>query len=246
MNESPSFRNLKEEHDPEAIRRRINEPPSQSHLGDAVLGGIDGCVTTFAVVAGAVGGGLQDVVILVLGFANLFADGFSMAASNYLSVKSRREEVEKAGREERAHIAQVPHGERDEIRHIFAKKGFEGDLLNQVVDVITRDEEVWVHTMLTEEHGLQVIGRHPLRAGLATFAAFLVVGLMPLVPFLIPVAARTKFIASIAITAVGILKGLVLRRPAIRAGLETLLIGGLAAALAYFTGHMLRQVYGSG
>ena len=252
MNESASSRNHKEQHRPEVVRQRLNQQPSHSYLGDAVLGGIDGCVTTFAVVAGAVGGGLSGMVIIVLGFANLLADGFSMAASNYLSVKSQREEVDKARKEEKAHIARFPQGEREEIRHIFANKGFEGDILDRVVDVITRDEKVWVHTMLTEEHGLQVEGRQPVRAGLNTFTAFLLVGAMPLIPFLIPgLEAGTRFAASIGVTtlaflSVGILKGMVLRANARRAGLETLLIGGIAAALAYAAGHLLRQMYGKG
>lgn len=81
---------LKEQHQPEAIKRRLEEGNTQSYLADSVLGGIDGCVTTFAVVAGAVGGELSGVVIIVLGFSNLLADGFSMAASNYLGTKSER------------------------------------------------------------------------------------------------------------------------------------------------------------
>jgi hypothetical protein len=85
---------LEPEHRPEAVRRRLAERRGQSYLGDAVLGGIDGCVTTFAVVAGAVGGGFPGLVVIVLGFANLLADGFSMAVSNYQGTKSQRERVE--------------------------------------------------------------------------------------------------------------------------------------------------------
>lgn len=192
------------------------------------------------------------MVIIVLGFANLLADRFSMAASNYLSVKSQREEVDKAHKEEKVHIARFPQGEREEIRQIFADKGFTGDILDRVVDVITRDEKVWVHAMLTEEHRLQVKGREPARAGLSTFTAFLLVGTMPLIPLLIPgLKAAMRFAASIAVTAltflaVGMLKGRMLRANASRAGLETLLIGGIAAALAYAAGHLLRQTFGNG
>lgn len=252
MNKSTSSRNHKAQHRPEAVRQRLNQQPKHSYLGDAVLGGVDRCVTTFAVVAGAVGGGLSAMVIIVLWFANLLADGFSMAASNYLSVKSQREEVDKACKEEKAHIARFPQGEREEIHQIFADKGFAGDILDRVVDVITRDEKVWVHTMLTEEHGLQVEGREPARAGLSTFTAFVLVGAMPLIPFLIPgLEGPTRFEASIAVTAlaflaVGMLKGRVLRANAGRAGLETLLIGGIAAALAYAAGHWLHQMFGNG
>jgi vacuolar iron transporter family protein len=120
-----------------------------------------------------------------------------------------------------------------------------------VVDVITRDPRLWVDTMLTEEHGLQVHGPSPLRAGAATFLAFLVVGFVPLAPFLLPgVASERMFTASIVATAfaflaVGIGKGLVLNRSVTRSGLETLLIGGGAAVLAYLVGSWLRALYGA-
>jgi VIT1/CCC1 family predicted Fe2+/Mn2+ transporter len=249
MNEPAESRDLKKLHRPAAIRRRLNARPGHGRLGDAVLGGIDGCVTTFAVVAGAAGGGLPDEAIVVLGFANLLADGFSMAASNYLSVKSRREEVHRARREEELHIARIPQGEREEVRQIFRRKGFSGAVLEKVVGVITRDDEVWIQTMLSEERGLQIEERHPLSAGLATFAAFAAAGLMPLLPFVVPgLPGGWELAASAAVTAlafagIGVAKGLVLRAPLIRSGAETLLLGGTAAALAYAAGRVIRGIY---
>jgi vacuolar iron transporter family protein len=74
---------LEAEHRPKVVQSRLAERHRPSYLGDDILGGIDGCVTTFAVVAGAVGAGFSSVVIIVLGIANLLADGFSIAASNY-------------------------------------------------------------------------------------------------------------------------------------------------------------------
>lgn len=216
-----------------------------------MLGGIDGCVTTFAVVAGAVGGGFSTIVIIVLGFANLVADGFSMAVSNYQGTKSQREIVEKARRTEEHHIEHIPEGEQEEIRQIFARKGFDGDVLEKIVDVITQDRQLWVNTMLTEELGLQVSGPSPLRAALATFAAFFVVGVIPLVPFLVPdLTADQAFLGSALVTGlaffgVGMVKGLVLGRSALRSGFETLLMGGLAAFLAYVVGAWLRQTFGA-
>jgi len=117
-------RKLELEHHPHAIRDRLLEQHRARYLGDAVLGGIDGCVTTFAVVAGAVGGNLSTGVIVILGFANLLADGFSMGVSNYLGSKSELQEIDEIRRKERLHIEKVPHGEREEIRQIFAGKGF--------------------------------------------------------------------------------------------------------------------------
>ena len=140
--------------------------PRHSYLGDAVLGAIDGTVTTFAVVAGAVGAGFPSMVIIVLGFANLFADGFSMAVSNYLGRKSQRQQVAQTRRWEERHIAEVPEGEREEIAQIFARKGFAGDVLERIVDTITADRRLWVDT-----------NRTFLLSCIATGIAFLAVGI---------------------------------------------------------------------
>lgn len=249
MSESSELTVLERAHTPEAIRLRMERPPDRSYLSDGVLGSIDGCVTTFAVVAGAVGGALQARVIVMLGLVNLLADGFSMAASNYLSVRSGREEVERTRREEEDHIARVPDGEREEIRQIFTAKGFQEDILERIVEVICRNRRLWVDTMIMEEHHMQLVGRHPLRAGLATFGAFVLIGLMPLIPFFTThLSIYEGFKVSALATAagffgIGMLKGRVLRRSMTAAGLETLLIGSAAAALAYGVGYLVRQLY---
>lgn len=243
---------LRAEHHPERIRRRLRERSGAGYLGDAVFGAIDGCVTTFAVVAGAMGAGLSNTVVIILGFANLIADGFSMAVSNYLGTKSERERVEQARRDEERHIAQVPEGEREEIRQIFAHKGFHGEVLERIVDVITANPKLWVDTMVTEELGLHLTGRSPVRAGVATFLAFLVVGFVPLLSFLVPDLDQTQRfalsigMAALAFTAVGVAKAFVVDKPLFRAGLETLLTGGGAAALAYLIGALLRHWLGNG
>lgn len=241
---------LEAEHRPAAIRSRLDGIQQHSYVGDAVLGGIDGCVTTFAVVAGAVGGGFPAVVAIVLGFANLLADGFSMAVSNYQNTKSQREFVEEARRTEERHIEQIPEGEREEIRQIFARKGFADETLDRIVDVITQDRQLWVNTMLTEELGLQIDGPSPLRAAAATFLAFFVVGVIPLIPFLVPTLTPTQtFGASAVVTAlaffgIGMGKGFVLGRSMVRSGVETLFVGGMAALLAYAVGAWLRLAFG--
>lgn len=116
---------LTREHHSELIRQRLQQAPKSQNVSDAVLGGIDGCVTTFAVVSGVVGAGLPSSIAVILGFANLLADGFSMAVSNYESHRSKQEFIESVKRSEERHIDLVPEGEREEIRQIFRGKGFE-------------------------------------------------------------------------------------------------------------------------
>ena len=249
---SSSERALSAEHHPDRIRERLAQPEEHSYLGDAILGGIDGGVTTFAVVSGAMGGGFSHLVIVVLGFANLLADGFSMAVSNYLGTKSERENAEEVRRTEQRHIEEHPEGEREEVRQIFAAKGFDGKILDEIVATISEDRRTWIDTMMREEHGMRLVTPTPWRAAVATLVAFILVGLVPLVPFLWPgIAMTSAFIASAIATAVaflgvGLVKGKVLHRSPVRSGLETLLMGSGAAIVAYFVGHWLRQTFGSG
>ncbi|WP_022947416.1 VIT1/CCC1 transporter family protein [Methylohalobius crimeensis] len=241
---------LLREHHPEAIKQRLQGPPRPQYVSDAILGGIDGCVTTFAVVSGAVGAGFSATVALVLGFANLLADGFSMAVSNYESIKAQSEFEESVQRTEEEHIDRIPEGEREEIRQIFRQKGFEGEILAQIVETITQDRRLWIETMLAEEHGIRKGGPSPLRSAVTTFAAFLIVGAVPLIPFLLPGwEMQRQFIASSILAAlmfclIGMLKSLVFAKPIFISGINTLLTGSAAAALAFLTGYLLRGVFG--
>lgn len=245
-----SYKDLVEEHRPETIREKLKRPAKENMVADAVLGAIDGCVTTFAVVSGVVGAGLSPAVALVLGFANLVADGFSMAVSNYESIKSDEEFIQNIRDSEKEHIDKIPSGEREEIRQIFQNKGFSGEVLEEIVNTISADRHLWVETMLTEEHGVQKSGRDPIKAAVTTFASFVVVGSMPLVPFLIPGLqkstefALSAFLAALMFFSIGVMKSRIFCKPALRSGASTLLTGGTAAALAFFVGYALRELFG--
>jgi vacuolar iron transporter family protein len=239
---------LVEEHNPHHIATRLSSAAAHSYLGDFVFGAIDGLVTTFAVVAGVAGAGLPTGIALVLGVANLLADGFSMAVGNYLRARSDEQAVEKARRIEEHHINLVPEGEREEVRQIFAKKGFDGEILNQIVEVITQDRKKWIDTMLVEEMGLRLDTPTPWKAGMVILLAFVGVGSVPLLPYLFTaivwpgkLAPADLFFVSTVLTAtgffvVGYMRGLVLATHRVLSGLETLAVGGLAALLAYLVG----------
>ncbi len=236
---------MEHEHTPSAIRDRLAAGPRLSYLRDWVYGGIDGSVTTFAVVTGVVGAHLSPAVILILGAANLLGDGFSMAASNYSGTRTERQELETLRIQEKRHIAGNPDGEREEVRQILAAKGFTGGELERAVEVITEDEERWIRFMLSEEYGLPSQIRSALAAAMSTFSAFLVCGFVPLIPFLI--RAPHPFAISLAATlavffAIGSVKSRWLAVAWWRAGLETLTIGGIAAALAYAAGSVIGRI----
>src|SRR6185295_658971 len=176
---------MEHDHTVEAIQERLSAGPRQNYLRDWIYGGIDGSVTTFAVVTGVVGAHLSPAIIVIMGFANLFADGFSMAASNFLGTKAEHDDILRLATIEHRHIEMSPEGEREEVRQIFAAKGFDGTDLERVVELITSDKERWVRTMLTEEYGLPLQARSPWMAALTTFSAFALCGLVPLVPYLL-------------------------------------------------------------
>lgn len=240
-----SSKNLEAEHTPAAIRARLAKLPEPSYLRDWVYGGIDGAVTTFAIVAGVIGADLSARIILVLGLANLFADGFSMAAGNYSATKTEVDDYARLQAIEHHHIAHVPDGEREEVRQLLQRRGLSGDALEQATANVTADPDRWVETMMREEYGLAVIIRSPLRAAWSTFAAFVLCGAVPLLPFAL--GLPHAFLVSIGTTAcvfaaIGALKSRWSLSPAWRSATETLVIGAAAAIVAYTIGHLLKSL----
>ena len=242
---------LRDEHTTAAVRRRLAEKRSPSYLQDFIYGAIDGTVTTFAVVAGVEGANLDEAIVVILGGANLIADGFSMAASNFLGTRAERQQRARARKREERHVDALPEGEREEIRQIFAAKGFEGDELERVIDVITANRELWVDTMMTEELGLSPTGRSEFHAAFATFSAFVTVGFLPLSVFVYDAAtpgdvANTLGWSAVmtagAFVVVGAVKARFVDQPWWRSALETLAVGGTAAVLAYAAGALLQQL----
>lgn len=163
----------------------------KKYLPEFVYGGTDGTITTFAVVSGVIGASLSSAVVLILGFANLFADGFSMAISNYLSTKSRNE--------------------------------------------MTKNRT------------------NAVKTAFATFVAFLLIGIIPLVSFVIAMITKNnfliqmQFIFSVILTGISLIligwtKGTVVGKSKIKSAIQSLLIGGTAAILAFLVGYLLRNI----
>ena len=166
---------------------------ARHYIRDLVYGANDGLITTFAVVSGVAGGALSHVAVLVIGAANLAADGVSMGAGNLLAIRA----------DERAR----------------------------------------------EVEGVPELETYPWKHGLATLLAFVVAGALPLVPFVLPIAADTKFGWSsastfLALFSLGCVRGVVTREPWWRAGLETLALGGVVAIAAYAAGLLVAMAAG--
>ena len=223
------------------------------YIGEMVYGGLDGIITTFAVVSGVAGAQLGVNVVLILGLANLFADGFSMATGAYLSAKSEREYYERERAREAWEVEHFPRGERAELFELYRAQGYSEEEAHQLVAIKTRARERWVNSMMVEELGMLKEDKNPLLNGLATFVAFIVAGSVPLLVYLLAMAvtlpASALFLASILLSAMalfglGTAKVLVTQMSALRSGLEMLLVGGLAAGVAYVVGALLKGIGG--
>jgi len=234
----------------------LKKPPKpnstvQEYLSEFVYGGIDGSVTTFAVVAGASGANLESSVIIILGFANLVADGFAMSVGSYLSAKTTKERFEKLKRQEYWEIEHLRDSEVQEIRDIYTAKGFTGELLEQVVAKITENKDRWVDVMMKEELNMIRESKSSFTMGLATFTAFCLMGLIPLVAYVLDIwydIPYKLFTISIVLTGIafgiiGLLKGWINETNKWRSMAETLFLGASAAVLAYYIGAFLDSLF---
>ena len=223
----------------------------QEYLGEFVYGGIDGSVTTFAVVAGAAGAHLDSAVVIILGFANLLADGFAMSVGSYLSTKSEKDNYNKHKAIEYWEVDHLPEKERKEIRDIYRAKGFEGELLEQIVDVITANKDRWGDVMMKEELEMSEETKSPVAMGGVTFLSFLLFGFIPLLVYVIDYSAGLEInlfmwssvMTGIVFCLIGYLKAVVTQTRVVRSIIETLLLGGMAAVLAYFVGDVLEKFF---
>lgn len=223
----------------------------QDFLGEFVYGGIDGSVTTFAVVAGSTGAHLESSVIIILGFANLIADGFAMSVGSYLSAKSEKQNYDKHQKIEYWEVENIPEKEREEVRDIYRAKGFEGELLEQVVAKITEDKDRWVNVMMKEELEMLPVTKSPFSMGAVTFISFLIAGFIPLLVYLLDYAQNLDvdlfmvscLLTSAAFIGIGFLKSYVTQTNRLRGILETLFLGAAAATLAYFVGSVLEKMF---
>jgi len=222
-------------------------------LGDFVYGGLDGIITTFAVVSGVEGASLGTNIILILGLANLFADGFSMATGAFLSQRSEQEFYRKEYEREMWEVEHLPEGEREELKQIYRSQGYTAEEAVQLVELKTRSEERWVESMMVDELGMLKDERSPLMRALATFVAFVIAGSVPMLIFVlglfisIPTGMAfpvSVLLSGLALFGLGAAKVLVTHQNPWRAGLEMLLVGGLAASVAYLVGWLLRGIAG--
>ncbi len=220
------------------------------YIKDIVYGANDGIITTFAIVAGVAGAGIADpkTTIILLGVANVLADGFSMAASDYLGSKSERDYVANELKDEEREVFEDSKQERKEMEDMLKEQGYGGGDARTLTELMFKKKKFFVDLMMYEAHNVSTHGNSsPLKSALATFAAFVFAGLLPVAPFFILPASAEFFMYSTIATAsalfvVGALRSLFTKKSFVFSGVEMLVVGGVAALIAYGVGMALAGV----
>lgn len=221
------------------------------YVGDLVYGGLDGIVTTFAIVSGVAGAQLGSNIILILGLANLLADGFSMATGAYLSAKSEREYYNWERQKESREVENFPDSELMELYDIYRDQGYSDEDARTLVEIKSRNPERLVDAMMVEELNMLPSVRKPLYSGLATFVSFILAGAVPLLAYFfglfVAIPSDVSFSISLELSALtlfglGAAKIFVTGLSPLKSGVEMMLVGGLAAAVAYVVGALLKGI----
>jgi len=214
-------------------------------LSDVILGGQDGLVNVLGVILGVAAATGDPYIVFVAGLAATFAESVSMGAVAYTSTLADADFYESEREREYRHIMEVPNLEKQEIREIYAQKGFDGDLLERIVDTITANKDVWVAVMMAEEHQLVPTNRrNAFKSALIVGFAAIIGSLIPLAPFIfLPVTAgmiTSILVAALVLFVVGAYKARMTVGHPGKSGLEMALIGTISALVGYAVGAILK------
>jgi len=224
---------------------RIDPHKRASGFSDIILGGQDGLVNVLGVILGVAAATEDPWVVLVAGLAATFAESVSMGAVAYTSTKADADYYESEREREYRHIEQIPALERNEVERIYANKGFQGELLEKIVNTITANQDVWVAVMMAEEHKLGPVDRGvALRSAFVVGFSAIVGSLIPLVPFVLLPVHASMVVSVVATAAVLFIVGAYKARVTVgnpgRSGLEMALIGTASAMVGYLVGLLMR------
>ena len=219
-------------------------------ISEVILGSQDGIVNVLGVVLGVASATNNSLIILVAGLAAAFAETISMGAVAYTSVKAERDYHKAERKLEEWEVEETPEAEAREIRSIYAKKGFKGSLLNQIVKVITSNKKVWVDTMMAEELNLPpVFQKSPWRSGLLVLIATLLGSLGPILPFfwlsVSSAVVTSLFISIMLLFVIGALKAKLTVGNWFLSGAELAVIGIVAALVGYLMGFAVGEIFGT-
>jgi vacuolar iron transporter family protein len=225
--------------------RRVEHHRRTNSLRDVILGGQDGLVNILGIILGIIAGGGSTTVLIAAGFAAAITESISMGAVGYTSSIAQRDYVRAEQEREKLEIATEPEAERQEIRDIYAAKGFDGELLNRVVETITAKRDVWLDTMMDEELHLSPVDASDIfRSAVIITIATLVGHMIPLVPFLV-LPRTVALVLSIGLSAVvlfgvGVYSAKTLVGDWRKSGLQMTVIGLGAAGVGFLVGRLFQ------
>eukprot|EP00161_Ancyromonas_sigmoides_P018477 TRINITY_DN5110_c0_g1_i1.p1 TRINITY_DN5110_c0_g1~~TRINITY_DN5110_c0_g1_i1.p1 ORF type:complete len:280 (+),score=100.77 TRINITY_DN5110_c0_g1_i1:59-898(+) len=240
------------------VAHEDHAPESGKYIKSIVYGGLDGIITTFSVVASVAGAQLSTSVVLILGFANLFADALSMGVGDAISSKAENELNRSERAREKWECDNFIEGERREMVELYHQKGLSLEDAETVVSILSKDTEFFVDIMMVEELNLMPLdeSESPVKNGMVTFASFVVFGLIPLVAYLVTAetskvakGSDTVFIVACVLTALtlfalGAVKAKIVRQKWWLGGLHMLLVGIVTAAVSFLIGLTIAEIIG--
>lgn len=234
--------------------RGHKQSPFSSYLREVIYGAVDGIITTFAVVAGFSGAALSSdttsqlsfAVVLLFGLANLFADGVSMGLGNFLAVRSEQGLYRSLRIREKDSSLENGSREAEETVQALIEKGFSESDAKTLTDIYRKNEPYWIDFILNNELKIpNPMDESPFSTGLATFIAFITFGFIPLLPFVVldSIDPATVFKISaigafVALVVLGIFKWKIVGTNAFKSILEVVVIGSMAATVAFFVGSL--------
>ncbi|MBE3557563.1 MAG: VIT1/CCC1 transporter family protein [Firmicutes bacterium] len=232
-------RGIVAEHPKAGAAEPWHQPSRGAALRDLVLGASDGLVTVLSFAAGVSASLGSSHQVVLAGISEMFAGATSMGLGAYLGARSQHEYYQQQRVQEEYEMRTIPEVEREEVRNIFAKKGFSGALLDEIVETITSDEQRWLDTMMREEVGVDEtsLGR-PVRSGMLVGLSYIVGALFPLFPYFLFSAWPALFwsigITFIALFAQGWAKAAFTAAKRWPSALQTVAMGACGTAVCYF------------
>lgn len=240
---------IKKSHNKEIVHADIHH--NEAHikvftLPEIILGGQDGLVNVLGVILGVAAATSSNQIVLVAGLAATFAESISMGAVAYTSKLAEADYYQSEYEREKWEIEHVPEGEKEEVRALYENYGFKGKILDEIVDKITSNKDVWVKVMMEQELKLEPVDRKQvLSASLIVGFSALVGSFVPLAPFFFlaikPAITISLIVSAITLFIVGFYKAKnTIGRNLLRQGIEMMLIGMISAIVGYFIGSLFK------
>lgn len=225
----------------------------RTYLKEIVYGGNDGIVTTFAVVAGFTGAAAHGNIaqysyatVLLFGLANLFADAASMGLGNFLSVRSEQDVYNSERKKQLRRLQEHPEKHKTLTKNLLLNKGYTEKQATDMMEIFATNEKHWTQFLMNNTVSLSnPSDENPAYTAIATFAAFIIFGSIPLLPYIFLGTSPDLFLYSsttslLALILLGVIRGKIVQENMLRSIMEIVLVGGVAASIAYFVGTFFR------